>query len=54
MEKSKKRKCYVVIELPGGEEKPRLAGVFYNKTDAEKCAYKDSAVWRNICESTIE
>lgn len=54
MENLKKRKCYVVIELPGGEKMPRLVGIFYKKSDAEKCAYKDSAVWRNIYESTIE
>ncbi len=54
MENLKKRKCYVVIELPGGEEKPRLVGIFYKKSDAEKCAYKDAKFWRNIVEANIE
>jgi hypothetical protein len=42
---------YIVIELSG--DTPKICGVFKNPEDAEKEAYKDMSVWRNIVKEKV-
>ena len=42
---------YIVIEL--SDDMPKICGVFKNSEDAEKEAYKDMSVWRNIVKEKV-
>lgn len=48
-----KMKVYIVIEL-NKDNVPKMLGVFKNRKDAEKEAYKDGNTWRNILESVVK
>ena len=37
---------YVVLELHS--DCPKIRGIFEDKAEAEKVAYKDSEYWRNV------
>jgi len=49
----KKEMVYIVVELLQNS-KPKIIDVFKDKKDAEKCAYKPGAEWRNIIEKEIK
>ncbi len=46
-------KCWIVIELTKGDA-PKIVGVYRTRAAAEKVAYADPAVWRNVIERQIE
>ena len=41
-----KKKVYVVLELHS--DCPKIRGIFEDKAEAERVAYRDTEFWRNV------
>ena len=48
---NKTKQVYIVIEVA---DISKVIGVYKTKAAAEKAAYSDSGVWRNIIEKPLE